>query len=198
MTGFYLGLEGGEGSGKTTVAERLRERLVGLGHEVVVVREPGSTELGEQVRELVLHSMEMTPWAEALLFASQRAQLVAEVVRPALDVGAVVISDRTFYSSLAYQGGARGLGIDRVRALNLAAVEGVVPDLVVVLGVDTEVGLARQSSPDRIGAEKAEFQAQVAAAYRELARLEPERVVIVPAEEDPSTVAGRILELMKT
>jgi len=196
VSGTYVALEGGEGSGKTTVAELLASRLLAAGREVVVVREPGSTELGEQIRQLVLHSMEMTPWAEALLFASQRAELVATLVAPALAAGKVVISDRTLYSSLAYQGGARGLGIERVRELNLLAVEGVIPDLVVVLGVEPEVGLARQSAPDRIGREKSDFQGRVAAAYRELAELEPARVVIVPAGDDAGAVADRILELM--
>jgi dTMP kinase len=196
MKGFYLALEGGEGAGKTTIAEYLRSALEAQGRDVVVVREPGSTDLGNAIRQLVLHSMEMDPWAEAFLFATQRAQLIAEVVRPALESGKVIISDRSFYSSLAYQGGARGLGIERVRALNLAAVEGVVPDRVVVLGVDPEVGMARQDDPDRIGREKAEFQARVAAAYLELAAQEPDRVVIVPASDEPELVSKRILELM--
>lgn len=197
MSGYYLALEGGEGAGKTTIAELLRVALEERGKEVLVVREPGSTELGDQIRRLVLHADEMTPWAEAFLFATQRAQLVAEVVAPALAEEKIVITDRSLYSSLAYQGGARGLGIDRVRALNLLAVEGVIPDRVVVLGVDPDVGLARQDSPDRIGGERAEFQAKVAEAYLELARQEPDRVVIVPATEDPATVAQRILELIE-
>lgn len=197
MSGYYLALEGGEGSGKTTIAELLRVALEERGKEVLVVREPGSTELGDEIRRLVLYADEMTPWAEAFLFATQRAQLVAEVVAPALAKEKIVITDRSLYSSLAYQGGARGLGIDRVRALNLLAVEGVIPDRVVVLGVDPDVGMARQDSPDRIGGERAEFQAKVAEAYLELARQEPDRVVIVPATEDPATVAKRILELIE-
>ncbi|CAN5233097.1 hypothetical protein BH18ACT5_BH18ACT5_07990 [soil metagenome] len=197
MSGYYLALEGGEGSGKTTIAELLRVALEERGKEVLVVREPGSNELGDEIRRLVLHADEMTPWAEAFLFATQRAQLVAEVVAPALAEEKIVITDRSLYSSLAYQGGARGLGIDRVRALNLLAVEGLIPDRVVVLGVDLDVGMARQDSPDRIGGERAEFQAKVAEAYLELARQEPDRVVIVPATEDPVTVAKRILELIE-
>ncbi len=196
MSGFYLALEGGEGAGKTTLADLLRTQLEKAGHKVLVVREPGTTALGDEIRRLVLHADEMTPWAEAFLFATQRAQLVAEVVAPALARGEFVISDRSFYSSLAYQGGARGLGIDRVRALNLLAVEGVVPNLVVVLGVDHEIGMARQDDPDRIGGEHAEFQARVTEAYLELARQEPDRVVVVPANDDAETVAKRIIGLI--
>jgi dTMP kinase len=196
MSGFYLALEGGEGAGKTTIAELLREHLTNAGREVLVVREPGSTALGDEIRRLVLHSAEMSPLAEAFLFATQRAQLIAELVGPALARGVFVISDRSLYSSLAYQGGARGLGFDRVRALNLVATEGVIPDLVVVLGVDHEIGMARQEAPDRIGREKKEFQEKVAKAYLELARLEPDRVVIVPATDDPVAVTKRIVELI--
>lgn len=197
MTGFYLALEGGEGAGKTTLADLLRDHLERRGRQVVVVREPGTTALGDEIRRLVLHSDDMSPWAEAFLFATQRAQLVAEIVAPALAEGKLVITDRSLYSSLAYQGGARGLGIDRVRSLNLLAVEGVIPNLVVVLDVDPEIGMARQDSPDRIGGERTEFQAGVAEAYRELARQEPDRVVIVPANDDPETVAKRIIELIE-
>lgn len=197
MSGFYLALEGGEGAGKTTLAELLRGHLEQAGHEVLVIREPGTTALGDEIRQLVLHSDEMAPWTEAFLFATQRAQLVAEVVAPALARGEFVISDRSLYSSLAYQGGARGLGIDRVRALNLLAVEGVVPNLVVVLGVDHKIGMARQDSPDRIGGEDADFQARVAEAYLDLARQEPDRVVIVPANDDADTVAKRIISLIE-
>lgn len=197
MTGFYLALEGGEGAGKTTLADLLRDHLERHGRQVVVVREPGTTALGDEIRRLVLHSGDMSPWAEAFLFATQRAQLVAEIVAPALAEGKLVITDRSLYSSLAYQGGARGLGIDRVRSLNLLAVEGVIPNLVVVLDVDPEIGLARQDSPDRIGGERTEFQARVAEAYRELARQEPVRVVIVPANDDAETVAKRIIELIE-
>jgi dTMP kinase len=197
MTSFYLALEGGEGAGKTTVADLLRQHFSRTGREVLLVREPGSTALGDEIRRMVLHSDEMSPLAEAFLFATQRAQLVAEVVAPALARGAFVISDRSFYSSLAYQGGARGLGFDRVRALNLLAVDGLVPDLVVILGVDPEIGMARQGAPDRIGGERSEFQARVAEAYVALAQLEPDRVVIVPVTDDPQAVTKRIIELVE-
>jgi dTMP kinase len=196
MSRFYLALEGGEGAGKTTVVRLLEEALAERGEHVLTVREPGSTQLGDEIRRLVLHWRDMTPWAEALLFAAQRAQLVAEVVRPALDSGRFVITDRSLYSSLAYQGGARGLGFDLVREVNEIAVGGALPDLVVVLMVDLSTGLSRQATPDRIGGEVDAFQEQVAAAYGALAAAEPDRVVMVPVEDGPQKVAVRILELI--
>lgn len=197
MSGFYLALEGGEGAGKTTIGVHLERLLNDAGASVLKVREPGSTDLGEHVRKLLLHSMEMSPWTEALLFAAQRAQLVAEVVRPALAGGQVVITDRSLYSSLAYQGGARGLGIERVRQINETAVGGVIPDLVIVLEVELSTGLARQSDPDRIGRENELFQEKVAAAYRQLAVAEPQRVVILDVREGSEKVAHRIMELVE-
>ena len=196
MTSFYLAIEGSDGAGKTTVAAHLERLLEEQGATVCVVREPGSTSLGEDIRRLLLHSSDMTPWAEAMLFAAQRAQLVAEVVGPALQRGEVVISDRSFYSSLAYQGVARDLGIEDVRRINLAAVAGVVPDLVVILTVDPHQALARQSDPDRIGREGRGFQEQVAAAYETLAELEPDRVVLVEAGHHPEEVAAKILAMI--
>lgn len=196
MTGFYLALEGGEGAGKTTVAALLQDLLEERGERVTLVREPGGTELGDAIRMLVLHSIDMTPWAEAMLFAAQRAQLVAEIVVPALERGDIVVSDRSLYSSLAYQSGGRGLVLDDVLAANLLAVGGLVPELVVVLGVDPEVGRSRQEVPDRIGREHDQFQQRVADAYRRLAEAEPGRVSIVPAGDNPEAVAKGILELI--
>ena len=195
MTGCYVALEGVEGAGKSTVGKALAARLRAEGHEVVEVREPGGTTLGEEVRRLLLHAEEMTPWAEALLFAAQRAQLVVEVVGPALQRGAWVVSDRSYYSSLAYQGGARGLGIDEVRRVNEGAVGGVVPDLVVVLDVAPDHGLARQQEPDRIGGQGLGFQLRVAEAYHRLAEAEPDRVVLLPVVGGPEEIADRIFEL---
>ncbi|HJU81112.1 MAG TPA: dTMP kinase [Acidimicrobiia bacterium] len=197
MTGFYLALEGGEGAGKTTVSALLQEMLEKRGERVTLVREPGGTELGDAIRLLVLHSVDMTPWAEAMLFAAQRAQLVSEVVRPALERGEIVISDRSLYSSLAYQAGGRGLAYSDVLGANLLAVGGLVPELVVVLGVDPEVGRLRQEVPDRIGREHDQFQLRVADAYRQLEAAEPDRVTIVPAGDDPEAVAKEIVDLIE-
>lgn len=196
MTAVYLGLEGVEGSGKSTVATLVADRLRDAGREVVEVREPGGTELGEEIRRLLLHAGDVTPWAEAALFAAQRAQLVAEVVGPALGRGACVVSDRTLYSSLAYQGGARGLGVDRVRALNEVVLGGVVPDVVAVLDIEPADGLARQVDADRIGGAGIELQRRVRATYEELAAAEPGRVVLVAASGPPDEVAGRVMALV--
>lgn len=196
MKGFYLALEGGEGAGKTTVSALLQEMLEKRGERVTLVREPGGTELGDAIRLLVLHSVDMTPWAEAMLFAAQRAQLVSEVVGPALERGEIVISDRSLYSSLAYQAGGRGLPYEDVLSANLLALGGLVPELVVVLGVDPEVGRLRQEVPDRIGREHDQFQLRVAEAYRQLEASEPDRVTIVPAGDDPEAVAKEIVDLI--
>jgi dTMP kinase len=196
MSRFYLALEGGEGAGKTTVVRLLEEALADRGETVLTVREPGSTELGDEIRRLVLHWRDMSPWAETMLFAAQRAQLVAEVVRPALEQGHFVISDRSLYSSLAYQGGARRLGVDLVREVNEIAVGGTLPDLVAVLMVDLSTGLSRQAEPDRIGSEHDAFQEQVTAAYGALAAAEPDRVVLVAVEDGPEKVAARILDFI--
>ncbi len=197
MNGFYVALEGGDGAGKTTVASRLAQLLREQGRDVLLVREPGGTALGEEVRRLLLHASEMPPWAEALLFAAQRAQLVADVIGPGLAQGKVVVSDRSLYSSLAYQGGARGLGVEVVRQVNLLAVGGLVPDLVAVLAVDPLVALGRQSAADRIGSEDRSFQEKVAATFSHLAQIEPERVVIVRVGDDVDETARSILALVE-
>ena len=196
MSGFYLAIEGGEGAGKTTVGNLLSEALTERGEDVVKVREPGSTQLGTEIRRLLLHGEAMTPWAEAMLYAAQRAQLVHEVVAPALSRGSFVISDRSLYSSLAYQGWARGLGIADVRIVNELAVGGALPDLVVVLMIDTETGLSRQSDPDRIGGEAAEFHQRVLDGYRTLALAESHRVKLIDVMDRPETVAEQVLKLV--
>src|ERR687892_2330622 len=133
---MFVTFEGLDGSGKTTQARLLQRRLEADGRDVVLTREPGGTELGEQVRQLVLHGGHVTPWAEALLYAASRAQHVEEVIRPALERGAAVLCDRYVDSSVAYQGVARGLGLERVLDLNLAAVGGLLPDRTFLLLID--------------------------------------------------------------
>lgn len=196
MSGFYLAIEGGEGAGKTTVGTLLGQALTERGEEVVSVREPGSTDLGQEVRRLLLHWQDMTPWAEAMLYAAQRAQVVAEMVAPALARGSFVISDRSLYSSLAYQGAARGLGIGPVRIVNELAVGGLLPDLVVVLMLDTTTGLSRQGDPDRIGGETDDFHQTVLDGYRTLASAEPDRVRLIEVVDQPAAVAEQILKLI--
>lgn len=175
-----MSFEGLDGSGKTTQVELLRALLEREGREVVTAREPGGTELGEQLRTLVLHGAEMTPWAEALLYAAARAELVAEVIRPALARAADVLLDRYFDSSVVYQGIARGLGLEEVLQLNLLAVDGAIPDRTFVLAIDPGRSLERAGSqPDRIERAGAAFHADVAAGYEQLATLFPERVVVL-------------------
>jgi dTMP kinase len=190
---MFVSFEGLDGSGKTTQVERLRASLEADGREVVTAREPGGTALGEQLRALVLHGDEMTPWAEALLYAAARAELVAEVIEPALARGADVLLDRYFDSSVAYQGIGRGLGLHEVLELNLLAVGGRVPDRTFVLAVDPTRSLERLGgSPDRIERESAAFHARVAAGYEELAALFPERLVLLDGTLDPEELAERI------
>ena len=192
----YLALEGGDGSGKTTVVSALASRLTERGDQVVVVREPGGTELGEKVRSIVLDSDHVDRWAEVFLFAAQRAQLARDVVLPALERGAWVISDRSYYSSIAYQGRARGLGEAKVREINEIGLEGVEPDHVFVLVVDPGTALGRQARPDRIGAESVEFQEDVYNAYAELAREEPQRVLLLRGDENIDALVDRIIAVI--
>ncbi len=191
---MFVSFEGLDGSGKTTQVERLREALVAEGREVVTAREPGGTELGERLRALVLHGDEMTPWAEALLYAAARAQLVAEVVEPALARGADVLLDRYVDSSVVYQGIGRGLGLEEVLELNLLAVGGRLPDRTFVLAVDAGRSLGRVGErPDRIEREASSFHERVAAGYEQLAALHPERIVVLDGMLDPDALAERIL-----
>jgi dTMP kinase len=164
--GRFVVLEGGEGSGKSTLAGGLAKRLRAAGREVVTTREPGGTAAGEIVRKL-LHEP-LTPWAEAFAFFAARAQLVAEVIRPALERGAVVVCDRFAASTYAYQGHARGLDLAALRTANAAATGGLEPDLTILLDIDPAVGLARKHGEDeaiRTGLESVAFHRKVRAGY---------------------------------
>jgi dTMP kinase len=194
---MFITFEGVDGSGKTTQAELLRDALAAEGREVVLTREPGGTELGERVRELLLDGPPMTGWAEAALFAAARAELVATVIRPALARGAVVISDRYVDSSLAYQGIARGVGVEHVLELNLHAVQGLLPDRTVLLLVEPGEAARRAGGTDRLEREDARFRERVDAAYRELANLYPERMVVLDGTLDPDELAREIRERIR-
>jgi dTMP kinase len=186
--------EGVDGSGKSTQAALGAERLAEGGREVVLTREPGGTAFGERVRELLLDGPEMTAWAEASLFAAARAELAERVIRPALARSAVVVSDRYLDSSLAYQGVARGLGIDRVLELN-AAVADLLPDRTFVLLVDEETSAARLGDRrDRLEREGASFRAAVAAGYREVAERFPERIVLLDGALPREELAARVAD----
>lgn len=191
----YVVLEGVDGSGKTTVGKALAAALERRGASVVRVREPGGTIVGEAVRSLLLDSENLNDWAEVFLFAAQRAELAHEVIQPALDEGTWVVSDRSYYSSIAYQGRARGLGEDRVRMINETGLDGVLPDHVFVLDVDPALALERQHDPDRIGKEGIEFQTAVRDAYLELAATE-DKVVVVDGGLSVDDVVSLILEVV--
>ena len=187
---MFVTFEGLDGSGKSTQAGLLRARLEADGLEVVSTREPGGTELGEKVRELVLHGGHVSPWAEALLYAAARAQHVGEVIRPALDRGSSVVCDRYLDSSVAYQGVARELGLERVLDLNLAAVGGLLPDRTFLLALEATqiVGRLRRDH-DRLERESVDFHARAAAGYRELAVRFPERIVVLDATRSADELA---------
>ncbi len=178
----YVAFEGVDGAGKSTIARLVADRLMDIGHDVVHVREPGGTPTGEAIREILLGpDSQPDPWAEALLFAAARSQLASQIVGPALAADKTVVSDRCVYSSLAYQGAGRGLGVEAVRMVNEAGLQGVWPDTVVLLRVAPERGLAREDEADRISVTGLELQKRVAAAYESFATAEPDRFVVLDA-----------------
>jgi len=191
---MFVTFEGVDGSGKSTQAELAAAFLAEGGREVVATREPGGTPLGERIRELLLDGPEMTAWAEASLFAAARAELAERVIRPALGRGAVVVSDRYLDSSLAYQGAARGLGLERVLELNVA-VEDLLPDKTFVLLVDEATAAARLGlRPDRIEREGARFREAVQDGFREVARRFPDRIVVIDGGEEREVIAAHVRE----
>jgi dTMP kinase len=190
---MFVTFEGLDGSGKSTQAELLRARLEADGVDIVSTREPGGTELGERLRDLVLHGGHVGPWAEALIYVAARAQLVDEVIRPALDRGAYVICDRYLDSSVAYQGVARGLGLDRMFDLNLAAIGGLVPDRTYLLELDPgQVASRIRRHHDRLEREGDDFRERAAAGYRELAQRFPERIVVLDATRPVDELAEEV------
>jgi dTMP kinase len=197
VTDRYIAFEGIEGAGKSTVAQKVADKLRAGTNRVVTVREPGGTRTGERIRGVLLDADGTPgPWAEALLFAAARAQLAEEVVGPALAAGDWVVSDRSVYSSLAYQGGGRQLGIDAVRSVNEPGLVGVWPQLVILLRVDATAGLGRQQNADRIGGEGVEFQQRVADAFDELAVVEPDRLAVIDAGRSLGEVVTAALRVI--
>lgn len=195
--GLFITFEGGDGSGKSTQATLLGEWLTASGRSVVTAREPGGTDLGLELREIILHRRGyIAPRAEALLYAADRAHNIATVVRPALERGEVVIQDRYLDSSLAYQGAGRVLEQSEVRELSLWATERLLPDLTVLLDLDVSTGRGRlddsRTRYDRLEAEAAEFHERVRECYLELAEAEPERFLVLDATEPIATLAAAI------
>jgi len=197
VTGLFITLEGGDGSGKSTQARLLTEWLEGQGRNVLRTREPGGTAVGVEIREIVLHHRgDIAPRAEALLYAADRAHHIATKVRPALAAGDIVIQDRYLDSSVAYQGAGRVLGRDEVRDLSLWAAEGLLPDITILLDLDETVARGRLNADnkrfDRLEAEKDEFHARVRAAFLSLAAAEPDRFLVVDAAAPLDTIADAI------
>jgi dTMP kinase len=198
--GLFVAFEGVEGAGKGTQIRLAQEWLEEQGADVLVTREPGGTEVGEQLRNVLLghETGHLEPKTEALLFAASRAQLVMTVIRPALAEGKVVIADRYIDSSVAYQGWARGLGEQDVLTLNVWATQGLFPDLVILLHLEPEAGLLRSlEEPDRIEMEGGDFHAKVADAYLRIAEEHPERFVVVDADGPPDQVHDKVVEALK-
>lgn len=205
-TGKLISFEGSEGSGKSTQITRLAEHLVGLGREVVTVREPGGTEIGEQIRNIIVHNSkgdEMCAETELLLFTAARAQLVREVIAPALLKGACVLSDRFVDSSTVYQGIGRNLALDPVNQINRFAVGNVMPDLTIVLDVPTKVSLQRirqraTDLPDRMERENIDFYEKIRAGYLVLAKGMPNRFVVIDGTLKPDQIARKIRAAVKS
>jgi len=196
VSGLFITFEGIDGVGKSTQADLLETYLAGLGRTVTRTFEPGGTELGKSIRQLLLHSGHVDPRAEALLYAADRAHDVATVIRPALEQGQVVIGDRYLDSSVAYQGAGRVLGSSEVRDLSVWATRGLLPNLTVLLDLDAEAAVARRSktgtAPDRLEREKVDFFEAVRACYLDLAAVEPERFLVVDANDSLDSIQSKI------
>lgn len=188
--GFLITFEGSEGSGKSTQISRIADRFEDAGYEVVVTREPGGTPIGEEIRHILMHASEsenMTPETELLLFAASRAQLVREIINPAVEEGKIVLCDRFMDSTTVYQGVARNIQSEPVSMINQFAVGNMVPDVTVVIDLDAEVGLTRikhraNDLPDRMEQENIKFYQKVRNGYLMLAKAMPERFIVVNGE----------------
>ncbi|WP_374007891.1 dTMP kinase [Leifsonia sp. LS-T14] len=201
--GLFITLEGGDGVGKSTQAALLEQWLVGLGRTVVRTREPGGTDAGVEIREIVLHHRgDIAPRAEALLYAADRAHHIATVVRPALARGEVVVQDRYIDSSVAYQGAGRVLDAQQIRDLSLWAAEGLLPDLTILLDLDEDAARARLDTArtryDRLEAERSDFHARVRSAYLGLAEKEPDRFLVVDAARPVDEIAAEIRDRLSS
>lgn len=199
MRGIFISMEGPDGSGKSTQLELLKKYLSDKGYEIIITREPGGTRISEAVREIILNKeyTEMSYMTEALLYASARAQLVSEVIKPAIDEGKAVISDRFVDSSAVYQGMARGLGVENVYKMNEFAIQGVMPDLTIHLDLPAKVGISRkkdQKELDRMELEALDFHEKVAEGYRKLAELAHDRIYTIDATLPIDDIHGLIIE----
>jgi dTMP kinase len=197
VTGLFITFEGGDGSGKSTQSRLLTDWLTSAGHTVVLSREPGGTDLGTELREIVLHRRGfIAPRAEALLYAADRAHNIATKVRPAMERGEIVIQDRYLDSSVAYQGAGRVLDATEVREISLWATEGLLPDLTVLLDLSAEDGRERiaatRDTYDRLEAEADDFHERVRQGFLDLAAAEPSRFLVLAATEPIEAIAAAI------
>ena len=192
---MFISLEGVDGSGKSTQARLLAQAL---GPETLLIREPGGTDAAERIRELLADpGLDVDPFAELLLFSAARADLVSRVIRPAVEAGRDIVADRFADSSVAYQGAARGLGTSHVLSLVDTVIDGLWPDLTVLLRVDPEVGLGRSAGDDRFEAEGVELQRAVAEGYEEIAAIAGDRVVAIDASGSVEEVHARVMEVVE-
>lgn len=198
---MFITLEGGEGSGKSTAIKTIVPRLKELGYDVILTREPGGTPIAEEIRNVILDkkNVAMDPMTEALLYAASRRQHIVEKIIPALKSGKIVVCDRFLDSSLAYQGGARGLGIDKVYELNQYATNGLLPDLTIFFELKPEAGLKRieansSREVNRLDVEKMSFHKKVYDSFETLANRFPNRIVRIDASLDPKNVAEEAYE----
>jgi dTMP kinase len=202
-TGTFITFEGGEGCGKSTHIQRIADRLRAQGRSVLTLREPGGTGVGEQIRHVLQHSRQsaaMTPEAEVLLFSASRAQLVRELIRPALAQGEVVLCDRFFDSTTVYQGAGRKIDAHSIAFLNQFAVGDCLPHLTVLIDLDPRIGLERVKGRelfDRMENESLAFHERVRQGYLALARREPQRIKIIDGNQTIDTIAGQIWELVR-
>ena len=203
MRGIFISMEGPDGSGKSTQLELIKKYLEEKGYEIIITREPGGTRISEAVREIILNKeyTEMGYMTEALLYASARAQLVTEVIKPAIESGKAVISDRFVDSSAVYQGMARGLGVENVYKINEFAIQGMMPDLTIHLDLPAKVGISRkkdQKELDRMEMETLDFHEKVAEGYRKLASLAPDRIYTIDATQSVETINKLIIEKIES
>jgi dTMP kinase len=192
--GLFIAFEGGDGAGKSTQVALLREALEAAGRTVTVTRQPGGTELGQQIRDLVLHGAHVAPRAEALLFAADKAHHVEQLIRPALQRGDVVVTDRYTDSSVAYQGAGRDLGAREIHDLNMWAVDGLVPDLTVIVDVSAQEGRRRRGAVhDRLESEADAFHESIRAHYLAMAQGNPERYLVVDGARPPEDLHDEVV-----
>jgi dTMP kinase len=193
-SGSFIVFEGGEGAGKSTQEALLAQWLESQGMTVLRTREPGGTPAGEAIRTILLSNENagLTDRAEALLFAAARGEHAAQVIRPALAAGTVVVCDRYLDSSVAYQGYGRELGAEYVRGLSMWATRDLVPDLTVLLDVDPAIGLSRVTSPDRLESEPIDYHQRVRRAFVDIAAADPTRYLVIDADQDKDAIAEQI------